>query len=393
VIRAALALLVGLCAAAPQAAAQLLHILPRNTRWVDVGYPKLFWIPREGVTAGGYYGIIRPQAYSDFESAAPVEALVSLDGQISASGSRFIALDAWAPNLVKGWRFHLTVAAKHWNREPYFGIGNATTADSSSIAGADEFYRMRRIRNYVRGEVQRRVVGRLRVLVGWHAEHYFLDTLAARSQFAYDRAAGANPRIGVGTNDVSVRVGLVYDTRDREAAPQRGVLLEAIQGFADADILGDLTYQRTTLSARAFLPLTERWGLAGRIAGETMGGTPGLDSYFEMEASDRPFGVLGGPDSHRALYRNRFLGADKLLGNLEVRYVVLPYGLRTVAFGFLDAGRVFGPGDFTLTTDGLKVGGGLGAMIQLLSETALIGPSLGIGPDGLTFQLHWRWTF
>jgi len=60
----------------------------------------------------------------------------------------------------------------------------------------------------------------------------------ARSQLAVDEASGAVGRIGVGTDDVSARIGLVFDTRDREAATQRGVLVEAIHTRADADVLG-----------------------------------------------------------------------------------------------------------------------------------------------------------
>jgi hypothetical protein len=381
-----------LLVAARPAGAQLPAIFPAGSVWKDLFYPKLFWIPREGASIGAYYGVVLPTRYDD-ATAAPHRLLVALDGQISTSGSRFVTLDAWAPALTDGWRFHVTLALIHWMREPYFGLGNATTADSGSISGSDRYYRIERVRNYARADVQRRIVGPFRLLAGMHWEHWFLDTVQTRSQLSLDRSSGAVDRIAVGTNDVSARVGLVFDTRDREAAAQRGVLVEAIHTRADADVAGDVTYSRTTVSARGFLSFGERWGMAGRVAGQSMTGAPPLGSRFMIEESDRDYGGLGGPDSHRGLYWNRFVDADALFGNLEVRYTLIPYFLRTVAVGFVDVGRVFPPGEFTLTTDGLKVGGGTGVLIQFGSETAVLGFSLAYGPDGINWLAHYRWPF
>jgi hypothetical protein len=381
-----------LAAAAPRAAGQVPAIFPPGSDWRDLWYPKLFWVPREGVTAGGYFALARPTRYAD-RTAAPHRFIAALSGQISASGSRYVRLDAWAPALARGWRFRLTLAAMHWDREPYFGIGNATTDSAVYRAENDLYYRIKRVRNSVRGEVQRAVVGPLRVLAGWHAEHWLLDTIQAASQLAVDLAAGADPRIAVGTSDVSFRVGLVLDTRDREAAPRKGMVLEAIESVADSSVAGDLSYTRTTISARGYLHVGEHWGVAARVAGESMGGAP-LGTYFTFESSEEPFGVLGGPDSHRGVPRYRFVDADKLLGNLEVRYDVLPVPTiaRATVVAFVDAGRVFPHGDFRLTADSLKVGGGLGVLTQF-GETAVLGFTTAYGPEGVTFYAHWRWPF
>ncbi|HEX9631216.1 MAG TPA: hypothetical protein VGA02_02035 [Gemmatimonadales bacterium] len=384
--------LVLLLLAARPAAAQLPTIFPAGSAWKDLFYPKLFWTPREGLTGGAYFGVALPARYAD-RTAAPHRVVTALAGQISTSGSRFVALDAWAPALAEGWRFRLTLALKHWMREPYFGLGSATTADSGDIGGRDLYYRVERVRNYARGDVQRRVVGPVRLLVGFHWEHWFLDTLQTASALGAELAAGGLDRIGIGTHDASARIGLVLDTRDREAATQRGVLIEAIHTRADADVLGDVTYSRTSVTARGFLSFGERWGLAGRIAGKSMGGTPPLGSRFVMEESDREYSGLGGPDAHRGLFWNRFVDADLLLGNVEVRYALIPYLFRTVAVGFVDVGRVFGPGEFALTTDDLEVGGGVGLLIHFGSETAVLGLSTAVGPDGFNLLAHYRWPF
>jgi hypothetical protein len=374
------------------AAAQLPAIFPAGSVWKDLFYPKLFWTTREGLTAGAYFGVALPARYAD-RTPAPHRLLLALDGQISTSGSRYLELDAWAPALTDAWRFHLTLALKHWMREPYFGLGNGTAADSGDIGGGDRYYRIEHVRNYARGDVQRRIVGPVRLLLGFHLERWFIDTLLTRSALGAELAAGGLDRVAVGTTDASLRIGIVLDTRDREAVPQRGLLIEAIHTRADADVLGDVTYSRTSGSARGYLSFGERWGLAGRVAGRTMGGTPPLGSRFMIEESDREYSGLGGPESHRGVFWNRFVDADLLLGNAEVRYALIPYFLRTVAIGFVDVGRVFPPGEFAVTTDDLQVGGGLGLLVHFVSETAVLGFTTALGPDGLTLLAHYEWSF
>jgi hypothetical protein len=395
VIRRATFVVVAILAAAPtapEAAAQLPGIFPQGSNWIDPWYPKLFWTPREGVSAGLFYSVALQPEYAD-DTPAPFLARFALDVQASTSGSRFAELEAWLPALADGWRFHLTAAAEHLRREPYYGIGNGATADSPVADSVDRYYQAFHVRNSLRGDIQRRIAGGLRMLLGWHAEHWLLDSLAAPSQLAADRAAGAGPRLGIPTDDINLRVGLVFDTRDREANPQRGVLLEAIHSRADADVAGDLTYTRTTASARGWLALSERWGLAARVAAETMSGEPAVGSYFTIEGSERRVEVLGGPESHRGLYRFRFLDADKLFGNFEARYAIFPYILRPVLVAFVDVGRVFPQGGLELTAEDLKVGGGLGLYIQFLSENAILGGTVGYGPDGVAVQGAWRWAF
>jgi hypothetical protein len=394
VTRRAIPVAVALFAAAfvPRAAAQLPGIFPPGSNWIDPFYPKLFWTPREGLTGGLFYSVALQPDYAD-DTRSPFRARFALDLQASTSGSRFVELDAWLPALADGWRFHTTLAAEHWRREPYFGLGNGSTADAPAADSVRRFYQAGHVRNYFRGDVQRQIVGGLRVLVGWHAEHWLLDSLAAPSQLALDLAAGAGPRLGTPTDDVSLRAGLVFDTRDREANPQNGVYLELIHSRADADVAGDLTYTRTTASARGWLALSERWGLAGRVAAETMTGAPGVGSYFTIEGGERRTEALGGPESHRGLYRFRFLDADKLFGNFEVRYALFPYVFRPVLVGFVDVGRVFPVSGLELTADNLKVGGGLGLYIQFISENAILGGTFGYGPDGVAVQGAWKWAF
>ncbi len=363
--------------------------------WTDVMYPKLFYTLRDGLTVGGYYALISPLGYADYDRPPAYRASFSLNGQASTSGSREIALEARLPDLFPGWRLVGSLSAQRRARENYYGIGNQTPFDGANITDAQpHYYQSLNLRLTARGEIQRQVLGPLRVLAGFHAERWRIDTLPGPGVLRADLAAGADPTIAHPTNDISARAGLVIDARDNESAPRKGALIEAIYSAADSSIAGDLKYTRTTVSAAGYLPIGPQVVVAARVAGESMGGTPRLGSYYRIEASDRPYEGVGGPASNRALEEHRLLGRNKLFANLDIRYdaYAVPTLVRTTVVAFLDAGRVFQPDPFRLTTQGLQVGGGAGLFLQF-GRAGILGTTLGLGPDGLTLLAHTRWTY
>ncbi len=371
------------------AVAQLPTIFPPGSRVQDLWYPRVFWTARNGFTAGGYYSIVLPHTFDTFDDPAPYWAAIQLSGQVSTSGSRQLTLDAFAPRWADGWRFRFTLSAQRRNRDDYFGIGNASTIVNANTDTAEFFYQLRRLRTFARAEVQRQIVGGLRILAGGHAERWRLDPLAGTSQLGQD--AAADPTITSSTSDLSVRIGLVFDTRNDEAAPRSGVLLEAIHTIGDID---DASYSRTLVSARGYLPVNERFAVSARIAGQGMGGTPRIGSLYLIEAGDAPFEGIGGPESHRALRRNRFLGRHKLFGNLDAFYTLfeVPTLVRVKLVGFVDAARVFEGEDFRLTTEDLHVGVGGGLLLHLF-RNAVLGVTGAGGADGFVIHAHTKWAY
>ncbi len=363
--------------------------------WFNVLYPKVFFTGTEGLSIGGYFAFIQPVRFRDFENPPPYRASLSFDGQISTSGSRFLKVDARAPGLSNGWRFSGQLLARRRAKDNYFGIGNATVREPDSITDAQpNFYRAIRNRYAARGEVQRTIVGPLRVLAGFNLERWRIGPPEGPSVIATDLANGVDPTIGVGTDDFSLRFGLIFDTRNDEVAPERGVHVQAIVGVADADVAGDVTYTRTTVSASGFLTATPRLQFAARVVGQAMSGTPPFGTYYLIDGGDHFYNSLGGSSSHRALIKNRFLGRDKLFTNVEVRYTIfaIPTLYRVSVLAFFDAGRVFQAQDFRLTTEGFKAGGGSGFFVQL-GRAGIAGVTLGVGPDGAIPEFHARWTF
>ncbi len=388
--------LAGALVATAPAAAQIPNLPGIAEGWEAFSYPKIFWGPTEGVTFGWYLAQVRDFGYEDWgRRPEPYAGSIALDGQISTAGSRSLALETRIPGMLDGWRFQLDLRAERAARENYFGIGNDAANEQDSVTDdRPHFFRADHRRSYVRGQIERRIAGPLRVLGGFHIEGWRVDTLSTMSMLARDLAAGVDPSITQNTLDASWRVGVVLDLRDDQVAPHRGGLLQAIYGAADADVLGDVSYTRTTLSAAGYLPIGRRVTVAARVLGQRMSGRPPLGSFYLMESVDRPTVALGGAGSHRGLLDRRLLGPDKLLSNFDLRIDL--FGIRNAGrltwFGFVDTGRVFDQGDLELTTDDMKVGAGMGVILQI-GRAGILGGSWGAGPDGLVSQFHSQWSF
>ena len=364
--------------------------------WFDIFYPKVFYSPTEGLTGGAYYALIQPSRVSDYGSPPPYRISLALDGQLSTAGSRFLKFEVRAPGLANGWRFSARLMARRRAKSNYFGLGNSTVFERDSVTDAQpNFYRAVRTQYVFRAEAQRDLIGPLRALAGVKAESWRVSPPDGPSVIAKDLAnPQGDPTIGVATNDVSFRLGLIFDTRDDEVAPTKGVVFGAGVGVADADVAGDMTYTRANVTAHGYWSPSPLLVLAARAVGQVMGGTPRFGTYYLIEGGTRFYEALGGKDTHRAFRANRFLGRDKLFANLEARYTLsaIPTLYRISLVGFLDAGRVFETEDFRITTEGLHVGGG-GGLISQVGRAGVAGITVGHGRDGVKVDFHTKWTF
>ncbi len=395
--RGVLAVAVFLALAGP-GAAQVIPDLPTlGASWLDVGYPRLYYTPENGFTVGLFYAQYRPLGFEDWNAPPQYRGSISFDWVLAASGTGRLGLEGKFPNFLPGWRFDVRLWWQREARQNYYGVGNETEFDSDNITDDQPyFYKQDRKRLYARGAVQRTVVGKLRALVGFHLERWQIDTLPGPSVYGNEVSAGLTPPPDQWIGEANVRLGLVYDSRDDEVAPTRGIHIEGIYSIADSGVAGDVSYDRVTISAAGYLPANEKLVVAGRLVGQSMTGDPPQGTYYMIEASEPAYGGLGGPMSHRAMRMDRFLGEDKLFGNFDARYRIVGerHVMAASLVGFLDVGRVFQPdqGDFELTLDGMSVGGGAG-LILAFGRGGVIGWTLGYGPDALIVQTHLGWIF
>jgi len=397
-VRSALASLMVLIATAGSSLAQVIPDLPTiGSSWTDVGYPKLYWTPTNGLTFGLHYAQIRPPGYDDWDDPPPYRASISIDGEISVSGSHHLGLDFKFPNFFPGWRLDLRTWVIRHAKQNYYGLGNESDFDKDNVTDAQpDFYRMDRHRSFIRATVQRKVIGGLRALLGLQLERWRLDTIPGTTLLGEQVQAGLGPTVGASSGDVNLRLGLVFDTRNDEVAPSRGVLIEALMAIADSTVAGDVSYRRGTLSAATYFSWKQRWVVAGRVVGQAMTGTQPVATYFTIEASERAYEGFGGRLSHRAISTDRYLGRDKLFGNFEMRYQMSgqPQVGTLTWLAFLDIGRVFQPpaADLEITLDGMHVGGGLGPILTI-GRNGVLGWTFGVGPDGLIVHTLTSWTF
>lgn len=360
---------------------------PRKN-WVDHLYPFFYYSSIDGFWFAGHYDWSSPMGFVD--RPEPNFGRIALDIGASTQGSYAVVLDAQAPAYWDGWRLGLTLNLTRANRLGYYGQGNNSLFDKDSTAGAGRsyLYRVSRRTHGARATIQRRVVGPLRVLAGATFEHTDFRELPGESRFQQDRIAGTISPDDDPFNDAVGRAGVIFDTRDLEVDPHRGVFAEALVGFGR-------NYTRTTAQVRAYVHPLERLVLAARIGGERMTGTPPLAAQLTMETSDGPVVALGGSRSLRGYYDGRFVGPGKLLGGLEARYGLIwaPRLLEVKLYAFYDAGRVFGPGeDIRLTRKGLHSALGGGVAISMMRNT-LVTFFGGKGTEGaqVTFSTSWSY--
>ena len=235
----------------------------------------------------------------------------------------------------------------------------------------------------------------------------------------YVRDSVLLPSEASGNQVTYLKGGLVYDGRDFDAFPTKGIWTEAVFSYSPK-FLGDWesSYLKFTFIHRQYLPLVKkklvfayRLAYQGTIAGEVP---------FHIQPHIVPIDMrsatsqgLGGKNTLRGVRRNRVVGDGIIMGNFELRWIFL----RTVVFNqnlylgtnlFFDTGRVvqyierdlsrwpvgtfsqfFAPG-----TESFHNTAGLGLKIGL-NENFIISADYGMafdegdGDSGFYLRLYW----
>lgn len=145
----------------------------------------------------------------------------------------------------------------------------------------------------------------------------------------------------------SGKVGLVYDTRDNEPCPMRGVWTEVVlfNSFSNDFNFGKLAFTHR----QYFTIIPNDFSIAYRLSYQTLvyGNSP-FYLYPYMIYSYMPSSTvdgLGGSKTVRGMIRNRTVGKGMAYGNLEFRYKFTRFNFigqnwYLAISPFLDAGRV-----------------------------------------------------
>jgi outer membrane protein assembly factor BamA len=148
-----------------------------------------------------------------------------------------------------------------------------------------------------------------------------------------------------------LKAGIVYDTRDNEMAPMKGIWAEAtFVGAPKFMSTMDDSFMKLVFYWRHYVPIVKNHlSLAYRLnyQGTIAGSTPWYAQTFKFNsvANGLYNEGLGGGKTIRGVLRNRVVGDGSVMGNFELRYafwkfIVFKQNIDMVVSGFFDTGRV-----------------------------------------------------
>jgi hypothetical protein len=188
-----------------------------------------------------------------------------------------------------------------------------------------------------------------------------------------------------------IQAALIYDTRDFEPDPTRGVYVEIANEYSGKLIGSQYNFNKLFLQGRYYqkLPFGPRTVLTGRIAvGNIFGDNAPFFEFQDQWSPDGSINALGGKQSLRGYRANRFLARSLAFANIELRYRIAETMLvkQRFAFGvapFFDMGTVRDRWQ-ELGLSKIKYSYGAGARIAW-NQSTIISFDYGLSPEDRLF--------
>jgi hypothetical protein len=298
-----------------------------------------------------------------------------------------------APHLV-GSSVRLNPAVMYSNtiNQGYFGIGNASSGTRPPVVHGEPG----RYFQFDEREARVRVLTR----IGWRPPwdfgiatvvRYAAPSAYAGSKLAEDVAGGQV----LGYQKMTLGVlgaGLIYDTRDNEYFPRRGAFHQiGVRGVQGLPIDTHVAYAAFGAVLAGYVPVGGPVVLAGRaLVDAEVGRVPFFDLY--TGGPFRTIEMVGGAEAVRGVPNGRYLGKLKLIGNVELRAMLLDFHLLGQAFHLggdllFDTGRLWSDYTFSAPADGaapgLKWGAGGGAYL-IWGQAAVFRIEAAYSPDAVS---------
>ena len=304
-----------------------------------------------------------------------------------------------APGLFGGGvRLNPEASYNHTINYGYFGVGNASKATPAPASDPlpGRYY------EWIDSFVQVRSSARVAIRGPWAAEFaaqylYVSPTLYEGSKLAQDavaKNADGSPAI-YGTRPLSkpsLAAGFAYDSRDDEIFPHAGFFHEVGVRFEQGIPFDDnVRYAEAGAILRGYVPLVGPLVLAGRLVANLQFGDVPFYDLFQAGPFDQKE-MPGGSAGIRGVPVGRYLGPIKLVGNLELRAMLVQFELLGQRFTvgdtlFFDTGRVWSDYSFRSPLDGndlgLKFGVG-GGVYLLWGQAAMLRVECAYSPDAVS---------
>jgi hypothetical protein len=370
-------------------------------RYEPAGFPIVGGTSDIGVMAGGVFtltrfdGGVRPYRWNmDFVAAASAKG--------GSEGTEIVQqsyLWQWdVPGLMDGvLRLNPAVSYERTINQGYYGIGNATPVFSSNAPAGD----LTRYNQFLAQEARVRELTRVKIggpysLMVATTYRYVRPEAYANSRLsqeaAENAAAGAAPIRGLGPmSHAQLGVGVVYDTRDNEFFPHRGMYhqvgVKVSQGMPFDE---DVRYFEAGAILAGFAPIDEQTVVAGRLVADAQAGNV---PFYDLSRGGpfMTYELIGGPQGVRGVPVGRYAGLVKVVANAEVRrmfggFRAAGQSMHVGGDVFVDTGRTFADWSFRAASDGpgpgLKYGAGAGVFLQW-GQAAIFRVDVAYSPDAV----------
>lgn len=225
------------------------------------------------------------------------------------------------------------------------------------------------------------------------------EALQAPTRLDTDCATGRIVGCQGGWNN-TLKLGIVYDTRDFEPDPNSGMLLELTGELSGKYTASDYDYARLTFAPRFFyspFPKLADVVFAARLVTSVQTNGVPFFAANQLSMTDGNRSGLGGLRTIRGFAQDRFVGKFSTLLNLEVRYTFVEFNVtKKQHFGlmlapFFDVGRVFDSiSDFTF--DRFRNGQGVGLRI-LWNQATVVVLDYGVSREGSNLYINFNHPF
>ncbi len=296
-----------------------------------------------------------------------------LEASFFTKGSMLFTVNYDNRTLIPGVRFCINGMFQHEKALDFYGFNGYETNYDPSIASS--YYRIGRSVPYFKADFTGEILPHFYWKAGYHFKYFAIssfkpdgntvptlfDLYLANGTIPTDQADG-----GISS---SLRAGLMYDSRNFEAAPSSGIWAEANLEYAPGWLGTSTPYVKYYAAFRNYLPIVgDQLVFAYRLNAQGFFGDPAF--YMLPYETVLGYGYdrdgFGGYRTIRGIVRDRIQGRSICYFNTEMRYRFIDFHLfnQNVGLalsGFFDGGRVlqaFGGGLLRNENFHLAAGGG-----------------------------------
>ncbi len=339
-----------------------------------------------GFIGGGFYlRTLRRPGYDPYKDRFRVAALASTNGYLEGN-VRY----RWLRSFGTDIRSRLDLKGYRMLNDYYFGIGNNTAFSEERWDNDYYFFRSVAFGFDYKGRKPLRESGEKR---NRHLDLLLLAGVEYEIPYVKQPNSSLNvdpPPAGDKGGWVNyVGSGLLWDSRNTEIAPKRGLRLQTEAWYAPEVLLSDYRMSMLRADLRHYFTfhLIRDVTVAHRLL---MRRTAGDVPYWQMS-------TFGDADRMRGYPRNRFMGKSMITHSLELRTWLVEWSEYDVKLGgqlFMDTGRVFSDRDRTRhILEDYKQSYGFGGAFTLFDPDFMFRGDIGFTDEGAQIYVGTQYAF